>query len=401
MAEYSRMAKGSFTATGTSAIVTLPFQPDYVELWNYTNIATAGTHRVTRAWWDNKLVVGTSNPTMIELYAGSSSSVVFDTVQTNGISTFSAGQLLQYGPTVQHTATVDFSIAQSGAGGAGPATTITVAGAGIPDHGLNTGDVVIFGGLFQTTTTGMQQIANIPFVVTRISATQFSIFWDTSGTTYAAFNTNTNNTVGNRGWYKKVLYPNLYLPQDLIVAGLTLAATTTVKTTIQHNLHVGQEVAFRIPTIWGPTQLNSLPDLLIPGQPIYGYVQSITDFQTFVVNINSTGYTAFNANFAAGAVLPTLQGVTYAQVVAVGDVNTGGNTFNGGALYPPPRYSYASNDDSNTINGPAILGSFINNTSQGFVIGGGAAAVDTATTSMIASTNVVYWHAYMHDMSIP
>jgi hypothetical protein len=95
MTEYSRMAKGNFTVSGPaatplSAVVNLPFQPDYVELWNYSNIKTAATHSVTRAWWDNQLFDGNNNPTMIELYAGSNSSSVFDTIQTNGISTFAA-----------------------------------------------------------------------------------------------------------------------------------------------------------------------------------------------------------------------------------------------------------------------------------------------------------------------
>ena len=70
MAEYSRLAKGSFTASSgqTTAVVNLPFMPDYVELWNYTNIKTKAASKITRAWWDNRLVDGANNPTMIEAY---------------------------------------------------------------------------------------------------------------------------------------------------------------------------------------------------------------------------------------------------------------------------------------------------------------------------------------------
>lgn len=118
------------------------------------------------------------------------------------------------------------------------------------------------------------------------------------------------------------------------------------------NVEVGQEVAFRIPSFFGTTQLNSLPDLIIPGSPIYGYVVSITDNWTFVVNINSTGYTAFtlNATMTAG----TLSGLTYPQVVAVGDVNTGGNLLSATSpLYPSPQFPGSTNRVP-TINGPAI-----------------------------------------------
>lgn len=394
MTEYSRMAKGSFTATGNAAIVVTPFVPDYVELWNYSIIKTAAANKVARAWWDNKLLDGSNNPTMVEIY-NNSTNVVFDTIQTNGISTFQGGLSLQYGPVVQHTANTDFAIAKSGAGGSGPATTITLSGAGITDHGLQTGDWVVFSNLAQTSTTGMQQIAGMPFMVTRSSATVFTIFWDTSGSNYTAFNTSTST--GNIGSYKKILYPELYFPGVNIVAAITTGATTTIKTAGAHQFQVGQEVAFRIPSVWGTTQLNSLPNNVIPGSPIYGYVISVTDFQTFVVNINSTGFTAFNANqpFAS------YPGEKFPQVLAVGDVNTGGVQISAGSpLYPSPQFSYSAFNSNSTINGPAIIGSFVNNTSQGFIIGSGVTAVDT-TATMIASTNVVYWHAYLHDFGQP
>lgn len=384
MTEYSRMAKGSFTAAGTSKIITLPFLPDYVEIWNYSIIKTAATHSTTRAWWDNKLLDGSNNPTMIELYSGSTTATVFDTIATNGISVFQGGLSLQYGAVYQHTGSTDFQIAKA----LNPTVTTTT------NHNLQTGDVVVFSNLSQTSTTGMQQIAGIPFMITRTGATTFTINWDASGSNYTAFNTATSTN--NVGSFKKVLYPALYLPGDLVISAITTGATTTITTTTQHNLQVGQEVAFRVPTTWGTTQLNSLPNSVIPGQPVYGYVTSVTNAQTFVVNINSTGYTAFVANQAFASA-----GRTFAQVLSVGDVNTGGNQITStSVLYPSPTFTYATSNDSSTINGPAILGSFINNTSQGFIIGPGVAAVD-GTATIMANTNIVYWHAYAHDIGQP
>jgi hypothetical protein len=390
MAEYSRMAKGSFTATGNAAIVNLPFVPDFVEIWNYSIIKTAAANKVARAWWDNKLLDGANNPTMIEIY-NNSSAVVFDTIQTNGISAFQGALSLQYGPVVQHTANTDFSISTAAS------AVITVAGAGIADHGLQTGDWVVFSNLYQTSTTGMQQIAGIPFMVTRLSATTFSINWNTNQSNYTAFNTATST--GNVGSYKKILYPNLYFPGDTVISAITTGATTTVKTAGAHQLQVGQEVALRIPSAWGTTQLNSLPNTVIPGSPIYGYVISVTDFQTVVLNINSTGYTAFNSN----QTFASFPGLKMPQIVAVGDVNTGGvQISNGSPLYPSPQYAYSAQNSNSTINGPAIVGSFVNNTSQGFLIGAGVANVDTsAAVTMIASTNIIYWHAYQHDFGQP
>jgi hypothetical protein len=392
------MAKGNFTAVGTSQFVNLPFLPDYVEIWNYSIIKTAATHSVTRAWWDAKLIdTSTSyNPTMIELYSGSNTSLVFDTIASSsttqpGISTYSGGLSFQFGPVVQSggSPVSNFSISK-----ASPAVITTVG-----NHGLVSGDAVIFSNLAQTTTTGMQQIAGIPFVVTVLSATTFSIPWNTNQTNYTAFNTATStNGVGS---YKQILFPALYAPGVAFISAIALGATTVVSLTTPGNFVVGQEVAFRIPQVWGTTQLNALPNVLIPGQSVYGYITAVSTSlttPTITVNINSTAYTAFSSNL----LYASYPGEKFPQVVAVGDINSGGYPYTATSnLYPSPTvWSGNSNAIGPTINGPAIQGSYINNTSQGFVIGSGLAAVDGVATIM-ANTNQIYWHAYAHDFGSP
>jgi hypothetical protein len=392
MTEYSRMAKGEFTAVGTTKIVNLPFQPDFVELWNYTNIKTPATTKVTRAWWDAQFVDSAdtppSNPTLVEGYGASATAASFNRIQTNGISAFSAGQLLQFGPSYKHTGSTDFSIAVSGAGGP---TTVTTTSA----HGLVSGDVIIFEGLYETSTTGMPQIDGIPFTVTVLTSMTFTIPWDTSGANYTAFNTATST--GNIGLWKKVLYPYIYFPGVAFISGITLGATTTIDTTDAHNFVVGQEVAFRIPSAWGTVELNSLPNILIPGSPAYGFVVAVTDYNTVVVNINSSSYTAFTVNQTVASV----PGLSYPQIVAVGDVNTGGVPISANSvLYPPPQYMPIGTTTFNTINGPAIRGAYVNNTSQGFVIGPGLADAPLSA-SILTNGDRVIWRAYLHDMSVP
>ena len=82
-------------------------------------------------------------------------------------------------------------------------------------------------------------------------------------------------------------------------------------------------------------------------------------------------------------------GQSFPQVVAVGDVNSGGVAYSGGALYPSPLVNGVS-----TINGPAISGAFVNNTSQGFIVGVGAAVSDASSTLVGANGNVFYWQAF-------
>jgi hypothetical protein len=377
MAEYSKLAKGFFTSTGAAQIINLPFLPGSVWMTNYTAAATPANHGIPRAYWNSQMGQGFA---VADLF-NSTPVLTTGVVTTNGISNFSAGQLLQFGAVFNNTSNA-FSINKAAAG------QITTNSA----HGLTTGQVVIFQNLYQTSTTGMPQIDGIPFVITVTGATTFTIPWNTNQSNYTAFNTATSTN--NVGSFKQVLYPFLYAPGVNIISALTLAATTTVVTTSPHNFVQGQEVAFRIPTAWGTTQLNSLPDLLIPGSPIYGYVTSVTNSTTFVVNINSTGYTAFATNPTVASV----PGLTFPQVLAVGDVNTGGVQYSGATigLYPPPIVN-----GFNTINGPAIQGAFVNNTSQGFIIGAGATTNDASSVLVGASSNVIYWEAFSHDIVLP
>ena len=373
MAEYSRIAKGHFTSTGNAQAVYLPFVPDRVEFVNYTLANTNATSQnIISAQWDASMGQGQA---VVQGY-NTTPALIYDVVSTAGISSFSAGLSQQFGPTL--------AIASMTA-----ASPIVVTTTG--NHNLVSGNVVTFQNLYESSTTGFQQIAGIPFVITKTSATAFSIAFDGSGSNYTAISgspTTPTPTV------KQILYPNLYSPNVGFIAALTLSSTTTVVTSAPTNIQVGQQVAFRIPASWGTTQLNSLPDVLIPGSPIYGYVQSVTNSTTFVVNINSTGYTAFNTN----QVFASFPGEKFPQVVAVGDVNSGGYPYTGGALYPSPQFYNGFNTSlANTINGPSIQGAFANNTSQGFIIGAGAGRVLTTGVLVGANTDVIYWRAFLSD----
>lgn len=379
MTEYSRLAKGFFTSTGGAQIVNLPFQPDTVEMWNYSSYGTPAANGVPYARWDRNMGQGFA---IQQVFATDSdvTPVIMtgDIVVANGISTFAAGLLLQYGPTIQIA-----SITKA-------AAAVVTTGS---NHGLTSGDVVIMTGLYQSSTTGMQQIAGMPFTVTVTGLTTFTIPWNTNQSNYTALSGSPTGAL-----VKKVLYPYLYFPGTTFISAITTGTTTTIDTTTAHNLVVGQEVAFRIPTIWGTYQLNSLPNATIPGSPIYGYVIAVTDYNTVVVNINSTGYTAYNSNQA----FSTFPGEFFPQMVAVGDVNTGGTTISSGsALYPPPYSVPIGTTRVNTINGPALSGAYVNNTAQGFVIGIGAGSTYTSSVLVGANGNTIYWEAKLHDLSLP
>ena len=364
MAEYSRFAQGSFVSTaGQKQVIYLPFVPEYVRVLNMTgmNSTSAGSGEVANAEWNASMNQGDGIAWVKQSTTSAIPLSINTTSAGNGISTFSAGLSFSFGPQQQ--------IASITKGN--PALVTSVA-----NHGLVTGDVVIFEGI-----TGMSQITNMPFSVNVLSATTFNINWNTNQSNYTAISGSPAPAV-----FQKIKNPFLYAPGVSFISSIALGATTVIGTTAAANLVVGQEVAFRVPSIWGTTQLNSLPNNVIPGSPIYGYVTAISSYlnipgNVVTVAINSTAYTAFNSNPVYKA------GMTSAQLVAVGDVNTGGYPYSGGNLYPSPVVNGVS-----TINGPAIQGAFVNNTRMGFVVGSAV-----LTSGDVGSS--YFWQASAPDYS--
>lgn len=357
MAEYSRIARGNITSTGAQMQVYLPFKPEVVELYNYTAAGTPTNGEYPFAYWDKDMGEGYAQTQVFNATPVLTTSVL----TSGGISTFDAGLSLQFGSQIQVASITKAS----------PAVVTTGSA-----HGYSTGDVVLFEGLYQSSTTGMPQICGIPFVVTVTGSTTFTVAWNTNQSNYTALSGSPTGA-----YVKKVTYPFLYSPGVSVVSAVSTGTTTTVTTTAPHNLVVGQEVAFRIPDNYGIVELNSLPNTSLPGSPIYGYVTAVGSSVQVTVSIDSSSFTAY-ANNVAVANVP---GLSFPQMVAVGDVNTGGVAYSGSALYPSPVVNSA-----NTINGPAISGSFVNNTRQGFIIG---------STLAGSSSDAMYYKAYLFDYS--
>lgn len=371
MTEYSRAAKGSFTSTGAAKAIYLPFQPNLIRMTNYTAAATPAQNGVPFANWDVAMGQGGG---IMEIFNGTPV-LTTDNITTNGFSTFSAGLALQFGPQKQII----------GATAASPIVFNVTA------HGYSVGDIVMFEGLYQSATTGMPQISGMPFQISVVGdADHFTVVWNGNQSNYTALSGSPTGA-----FVKKVLYPFLYLPGVNFVSAVSTGTTTTVTTTTAHNFVVGQEIAFRIPTQFGITQLNSLPNETIPGSPVYGYVTSVSSNTQFVCNINSSAYSAYTNNPTVASV----PGLSFPQVLAVGDVNTGGASFSGGALYPSPSFPTFSGGVS-TINGPAINGAFVNNTRQGFIIGAGTAVTLTSAVLVGANADVIFWEAYFVELTV-
>jgi hypothetical protein len=91
-----------------------------------------------------------------------------------------------------------------------------------------------------------------------------------------------------------------------VISGLIFGINTTVTTTVDHNYVIGQLIRLLIPSAYGSVQLNEQ----------LGYVTAIPATNQVIVTINSTNANPFIAS-------PPSWATTQAQILAVGDVNTG------------------------------------------------------------------------------
>ena len=120
-----------------------------------------------------------------------------------------------------------------------------------------------------------------------------------------------------------------YQPSRFVISAISLGRTTTVSTTQNVNYVIGQQVRLIIPPTFGTRQLNEQT----------GYVISIPNPNQVTLNINSTGFDAFINSSAT----------TQAQILGIGDVNTGYTSPSGRSILP-------TNGNTNIV----IPGSFIN-----------------------------------------
>lgn len=118
--------------------------------------------------------------------------------------------------------------------------------------------------------------------------------------------------------------PQFYQPSRFVISGITLGQTTTITTTQNTNYVVGQEIRLIIPQSFGSNQLNEKT----------GFVISLPASNQVEVNINSSQNVDAFINSTAS---------TKAQILAIGDVNTG-----------------VTNSQGRVNNGTYIPGSFIN-----------------------------------------
>lgn len=101
------------------------------------------------------------------------------------------------------------------------------------------------------------------------------------------------------------IHPEYYIPRVFDISAISSGTITTVTTSLNHNYVIGQNVRLLIPFFYGASPLNEQTGIVI----------SIPAPNQVVLNLNSIGSNPFIAS-------PSYVS-TPAQIVAIGDVNSG------------------------------------------------------------------------------
>ena len=255
------MLQGSFTSDGNVRQINLPFRPTRFETYNATAWDSVANPGVTkRAWW----------------FEGLADNNAFTVRNTNGAATDQSDFITVDGfrfidPALLGAPLVDTAI--TGATAASPVVVTMSA-----NHGLVTGDLVVF-----ASTTQMLQITDQVWQVTVTGPTTFSI--TAPGGTFAL--------PATAGTVRRA-FASEYQPSKVYVQGISAAANAVVTTTFDHGYAVDQVVTMHVPEFWGMTEMDNLQ----------GRITAVTA-NTFTLDINSTGFTAFafptSAQVGAGA----------------------------------------------------------------------------------------------------
>ena len=105
------------------------------------------------------------------------------------------------------------------------------------------------------------------------------------------------------------IHAEYYEPSRFVIEDINLGSTTVVTTTVDHNYVIGQQCRLYIPPTFGCRQLNQA----------FGYVLSIPNTDQVELDINSLGSDPYVSSNAT----------TVAQILAIGDINTGATNSTG------------------------------------------------------------------------
>lgn len=269
---FTIVTQGTFTqpATAVNQIIPLPSGADYFKTINYTQMSNATSSSCVAGEWFGGGITPTndglrwtkagSNVINIDKFSNSTASNGFTYV-----TAFPAPQAALTGTTI---------------------TQATNAVATVTNTYSNGDTVVIYNAV------GMQQISGMTFTISSVSS---------SGFTLLGLNSSGFATAATSFQVRRVNQFTPVEPSFLYVTAITQAAQAQVTVSQANSVYLGQKLEFTIPGSFGMVQLNNFNQA--QSKPVV--VTAIVDAYNFLINVNTTSYTAFA--FPTSASSPTAQ----------------------------------------------------------------------------------------------
>lgn len=263
---FTILTGGSFTSAGVGVKIPIPSSADYFKTWNVTQLAASNPNTVTNGqWFGSKFGAGASP-------AGQG----IKTVKTTSMldSAFAAGTGFTY-VTVAPVIEAQSANAITGITAASPAVVTQT-------NTYSNDDILQFYG-----TTGMLQIAGMPFQISSASGSGYTLI----GLRAAGF-----AAPATAGYTRRISKFSAVMPDVLYVTEVTKATQAVVRFSVDpsQRYSVGMKIHFSIPYSFGMYELNGLT----------GKILSIdaTNY-TMTVDIDSSAFTTFA--FPASTSSPT------------------------------------------------------------------------------------------------
>lgn len=294
---FTIVNQGSFTSTGVGVKINVPSSVDYFKVQNLTQLATqqATGRGVMFEWYGNGLVAADN---AIEWKKTNSTDALNMVLATSGGFTY-----VQTSPVVEAQA-------------ANAITAITAASPAVvtQTNTYSEGDIVRI-----YNTTGMLQIAGMPFQISSVSGSGYTLI----GLRAAGFAAPA--TAGNT---RRISKNAAVDPEILYITEITKATSAVVRTSVDPTAYyvVGMKIRFSVPSSFGMTEINGLT----------GTITALSSANyTMTVDIDSTAFTTFA--FPASTSSPTAP--LFATLAPAGaktsyDPNTGVQTGYNFTLQP-------------------------------------------------------------------
>jgi hypothetical protein len=299
MAFDTTIQQGYFTSNGTDHYVPLISGVDWVKVYNWTNANRANKTAVSGVewYWQSGMP---QDDAFLEYWLTGASDATSKTLCSLGFQ--------GVGTALRGISYFDTSLQTLGAARATTQSTNVVSPvvSAANTTGVNVGTIVRITNTAQTDLNGLD--FTVGAVNPGVTFTMRSALQQAPG------------IAGGAGFYRVVApslaaYKLMY-PSSRNICNITQAANAVVTTLVDHGYTVGQQIRFKIPTLFGMTQLSE----------VLGTITATT-VNTFTIDQDTTGMTAFAYPTAALAA----PAFTSAQCVPVGDLSTFGATTLAGA----------------------------------------------------------------------